>query len=222
MTFLAISRLELLNRKSSMSWALLSVFVPTFFFVSVTPGMCMTLAMTLGMSIGVKRALWMMLGELTGVGLVATLSAVGVAALLFNYPDVFTLFKYVGGLYLLYLGIQMWLSKGRMALKHQEDGPGATRAQLIAQGFITAIANPKGWAFFVALLPPFIDAAQPLAAQLTSLIAIILTLEFGCLLIYASGGRTLRTLLMQSGNVRIMNRIAGTLMAGVGLWLALG
>jgi len=205
-----------------MSWALLSVFVPTFFFVSVTPGMCMTLAMTLGMSIGVKRALWMMLGELTGVGLVATLSAVGVAALLLNYPNVFTLFKYAGGMYLLYLGIQLWLSKGRMALKHAVDGPGATRAQLIAQGFITAIANPKGWAFFVALLPPFLDATQPLATQLASLIAIILTLEFGCLLIYATGGRTLRSLLMQSGNVRIMNRIAGTLMAGVGLWLAFG
>lgn len=205
-----------------MSWALLSVFVPTFFFVSVTPGMCMTLAMTLGMSIGVKRALWMMLGELTGVGLVATLSAVGVAALLLNSPDVFTLFKYAGGLYLLYLGIQMWLSRGRMALREENSNQRVGRTQLISQGFITAIANPKGWAFFVALLPPFIDAAQPLAAQLTSLIAIILALEFGCLLIYASGGRTLRTLLMQSGNVRIMNRIAGTLMAGVGLWLAFG
>ena len=205
-----------------MNWALLSVFVPTFFFVSVTPGMCMTLAMTLGMSIGVKRALWMMLGELTGVGLVATLSAVGVAALLLNYPDVFTLFKYAGGLYLFYLGFQMWLSRGRMALREEHSNQRMGRTQLISQGFITAIANPKGWAFFVALLPPFIDAAQPLAAQLISLIAIILTLEFGCLLIYASGGRTLRTLLMQSGNVRIMNRIAGTLMAGVGLWLAFG
>ena len=205
-----------------MNWALLSVFVPTFFFVSVTPGMCMTLAMTLGMSIGVKRALWMMLGELTGVGLVATLSAVGVAALLLNYPDVFTLFKYAGGLYLFYLGFQMWLSRGRMALREENSNQRMGRTQLISQGFITAIANPKGWAFFVALLPPFIDAAQPLAAQLTCLIAIILTLEFGCLLIYASGGRTLRTLLMHSGNVRIMNRIAGTLMAGVGLWLAFG
>lgn len=222
MTFLAISRLDLLNRKPSMSWALLSVFVPTFFFVSVTPGMCMTLAMTLGMSIGVKRALWMMLGELTGVGLVATLSAVGVAALLLNYPDVFTLFKYAGGLYLLYLGVQMWLSKGRMALRQDNSNQQLSRTQLISQGFITAIANPKGWAFFVALLPPFIDAAKPLATQLASLITIILTLEFSCLLIYASGGRTLRSLLMQSGNVRIMNRIAGTLMAGVGLWLAFG
>ncbi len=48
-------------------YALLVAFIPTFFFVSVTPGMCMTLAMTLGMSIGVRRTLWMMLGELVGV-----------------------------------------------------------------------------------------------------------------------------------------------------------
>lgn len=204
-----------------MSWGLLSVFIPTFFFVSITPGMCMTMAMTLGMSIGVKRALWMMLGELTGVGLVATLSAVGVAALLLNYPTVFTVLKFIGAAYLAYIGVQMWLSRGKMALKTDDEDRAASRTALISQGFITAIANPKGWAFFVALLPPFLSPEQPLASQLVSLIAIILTLEFSCLLIYASGGRTLRSLLLQSGNVRLMNRIAGSLMFAVGIWLAL-
>ena len=204
-----------------MNTGLLSVFIPTFFFVSVTPGMCMTLAMTLGMSIGVKRALWMMLGELAGVGLVAPLSAAGVAALLLNYPDVFTVLKYAGGVYLAYTGIQMWMSRGKMAIS-TDSAAQATEKALIMQGFITAIANPKGWAFFVALLPPFLDTGSPLAAQLVSLIAIILLLEFTCLLIYASGGRSLRSLLMKSGNVRLMNRIAGTLMIGVGIWLAAG
>ncbi len=204
-----------------MSWGLLSVFIPTFFFVSITPGMCMTMAMTLGMSIGVKRALWMMLGELTGVGLVATLSAVGVAALLLNYPTVFTVLKFIGAAYLAYIGVQMWLSRGKMALKTDDEDRAASRTALISQGFVTAIANPKGWAFFVALLPPFLSPEQPLASQLVSLIAIILTLEFSCLLIYASGGRTLRSLLLQSGNVRLMNRIAGSLMFAVGIWLAL-
>ncbi len=42
---------------------LLSVFIPTFLFVSITPGLCMTLAMTLGISLGVRRTLWMMWGE---------------------------------------------------------------------------------------------------------------------------------------------------------------
>lgn len=206
-----------------MNLALLSAFIPTFFFVSITPGMCMTLAMTMGMTIGIKRALWMMLGELVGVGIVAALSAIGVAALLLNYPDVFTVFKYLGGLYLAFIGIQMWLSKGRMAIKAEDDSSAQTAYfDLISQGFVTAIANPKGWAFFVALLPPFLDASRPMASQLAVLIAIILSLEFACLLIYASGGRTLKSLLMKSGNVRIMNRMAGTLMIGVGVWLAIG
>lgn len=206
-----------------MNLALLSAFIPTFFFVSITPGMCMTLAMTLGMTIGVKRALWMMLGELVGVASVAILSAVGVAALLLNYPSVFMVLKYIGGAYLAFVGLQMWLSKGKMAIKTDaNDAKPASRIDLISQGFITAIANPKGWAFFVALLPPFLDASQPLTNQLIVLIAIILTLEFTCLLIYAAGGRTLKSILMQSGNVRIMNRIAGSLMIGVGIWLAIG
>ncbi|MEO9655631.1 LysE family translocator [Marinomonas sp.] len=206
-----------------MNFALLSAFIPTFFFVSITPGMCMTLAMTLGMTIGVKRALWMMLGELVGVGVVAALSALGVAALLLNYPDVFTVFKYIGGIYLAYIGVQMWLSKGKMAIKQDSENTAqVSYYDLVSQGFVTAIANPKGWAFFVALLPPFLDASQPLAGQLTLLIAIILSLEFSCLLIYATGGKTLKSLLMKSGNVRIMNRIAGSLMMGVGVWLAFG
>ncbi|RBO83365.1 LysE family translocator [Marinomonas aquiplantarum] len=205
-----------------MNLALLSAFVPTFFFVSVTPGMCMTLAMTLGMTVGIKRALWMMVGELVGVATVATLSAIGVAALLLNYPSVFMVLKYLGGAYLAFIGVQMWLSKGKMAIKTDDDSTPASRKELMSQGFVTAIANPKGWAFFVALLPPFLVADQPLASQLVVLITIILTLEFSCLLIYAAGGRTLKSLLMKSGNVRIMNRIAGTLMIGVGVWLAAG
>jgi threonine/homoserine/homoserine lactone efflux protein len=54
------------------------------------------------------------------------------------------------------------------------------------------------------------------------LVAIILLLETLCLLIYAGGGRTLSRLLQRGENVRLMNRIAGTLMLLVGAWLAFG
>ena len=203
--------------------SLLAVFIPTFFFVSATPGMCMTLSMTMGMTIGVKRALWMMAGELVGVGLVAVLSVIGVAAIMLNYPQVFTVFKSIGGAYLAYIGIQMWRSRGKMAISDNfEAGTVASRQELAMQGFVTAVANPKGWAFFIFLLPPFLNASMPMAPQLAVLIAVILTLEFTCLLMYASGGRTLRAFLEKSGNVRLLNRIAGSLMIGVGVWLALG
>lgn len=183
----------------------------------------MTLAMTMGMTIGVKRALWMMLGELVGVGIAAILTVVGVAAVIVTYPQVFTIFKYIGGAYLFYLGIQMWLSRGKMAIgENFESQQAASRTELIVQGFTTAVANPKGWAFFISLLPPFVNTDLPLTPQLVVLISLILIMEFSCLLIYATGGRTLRRFLEKSGNVRILNRVAGTLMMGVGVWLAFG
>ncbi|PTT30026.1 LysE family translocator [Aeromonas sp. HMWF017] len=208
------------------SWidpAILALFIPTFFFVSVTPGMCMTLSMTLGMSLGVRRTLHMMWGELIGVGLVSVLSVIGVAAIMLNYPGIFAAFKYVGGAYLMWLGIQMWQAKGKMAIPADLSAGQQTSAMgLAVQGFVTAIANPKGWAFMISLLPPFISADKPMALQISALVALILVIEFSCLLLYASGGRTLRHFLAKSGNVTLMNRIAGTLMLGVGVWLALG
>ncbi|MGF1707276.1 LysE family translocator [Enterovibrio baiacu] len=206
-----------------MDIAMLAVFIPTFFFVSVTPGMCMTLAMTLGMSIGVRRSLHMMWGELIGVALVSISSVIGVAAIMLNYPSLFSVLKYVGGAYLFYLGLQMWMSRGKMAIPSDlSAGTDTSPMTLAMQGFVTAIANPKGWAFMISLLPPFINPSLAMPPQLAVLIGIILMTEFGCLLLYASGGRTLRHFLQKSGNVRLMNRIAGTLMMGVGVWLAVG
>ncbi|WP_075107930.1 LysE family translocator [Neptuniibacter marinus] len=206
-----------------MSLTLLSLFIPTFFLVSITPGMCMTLALSLGISIGVKRSLHMMWGELIGVGLVATSAALGVATLMLKYPDAFLFLKLGGGAYLCWIGYQMFRSRGKLVLTEStQEQPELSRLQLASNGFLTAVANPKGWAFFVTLLPPFIDSTQPIAPQLSMLIAIILLLEFICLLIYANGGKLLRQLLMKRDNVRLMNRIAGSLMIIVGLWLALG
>ncbi|ROQ24181.1 LysE family translocator [Gallaecimonas pentaromativorans] len=205
-----------------MSPNLLLAFLPTFFFVSITPGMCMTLSMTLGMTIGVRRTLWMMAGELIGVALVAIAAAVGVAAVMLHYPLLFKVVKYAGGAYLLYLGVQMWRAKGKLAMTLDGNKPAASRRQLASQGFVTAIANPKGWAFMISLLPPFIDASRALGGQLTMLVGIILCTEFSCLMLYAAGGKSLGRVLGRGNNLMLLNRIAGTLMMGVGLWLALG
>lgn len=208
--------------EASVDWSIMTLFIPTFFFVSVTPGMCMTLAMSLGMSVGLRRTFYMMAGELLGVAIVACSSVVGVAAIMINHPDIFTIFKYIGGLYLGYLGVQMWMSRGKMALSQTQCSVTISASSLALQGFITAIANPKGWAFFNALLPPFINQHKPLFTQISLLLAIILVLEFLCLILYASGGNTIRKFLQKSNNVKRMNRIAGTLMLGVGVWLAFG
>lgn len=201
--------------------AALAVFIPTFFFVSITPGMCMTLAMTLGMSIGVRRTLWMMIGELLGVATVAIAAVLGVASIMLNYPDIFAMLKWIGGAYLIYIGINMWRAKGKMAVNTHTNSA-VSRYTLFSQGFVTAIANPKGWAFMISLLPPFINVQYSVAPQLAVLVAIILLSEFMCMMIYATGGKSLRLFLSKSDNLQWLNRIAGSLMMLVGVWLALG
>jgi threonine/homoserine/homoserine lactone efflux protein len=206
-----------------MDWATLTIFIPTFFFVSITPGMCMTLALTMGMSIGYRRTLWMMIGELLGVAVVSLAALLGVAAIMLKYPTIFIVFKAVGASYLFYLGVQMWLSRGKLAITN--DLPSETQSNdwdLVVQGFVTAIANPKGWAFMISLLPPFLDQSKPMTFQVMTMLTIILLSEFVCMTIYATGGKGLKRTLGHSKNVKLMNRIAGSLMCGVGVWLFVG
>ncbi|QBG35843.1 LysE family translocator [Litorilituus sediminis] len=201
---------------------LLSIFIPTFFIVSITPGMCMTLAMTLGMSIGIRKTLWMMWGELLGVAVVALAAVLGVSAVMLKFPQVFNVLKLFGAAYLAYVAINMWRSKGKLALSEDDkQNKNISRSQLFTQGFITAIANPKGWAFMVSLLPPFINPSIALPMQLSVLIFVILCSEFLCMTIYATGGKTIGKLLTQKNNVKLLNKLSGSLMALVALWLAL-
>lgn len=196
----------------------LLAFCGSFFLIALSPGLCMTLAMSLGISIGVRRALWMMWGELAGVALVAAAAMMGVAALLLSDPRVFATFKIAGAAYLVWTAWKTWNSP----VAALTAAPSVTPLALSTQGFVTAVSNPKAWAFMMALLPPFIDAKAPLAPQMALLLSLIVVIEFGCLLIYAQGGRSLSELLLRRGQAAWLNRIAACLMVGVALWLLLG
>jgi homoserine/homoserine lactone efflux protein len=197
--------------------ARLIAFSGAFFLVAASPGLCMTLSMSLGIAVGVRRALWMMLGELAGIALVSVAAMAGVAALLVGAPEVFGAFKLAGAAYLLWMAWGAWnASVGALAV-----APAMTRAGLCAQGFVTAVSNPKAWAFQAALLPPFIDTAAPLAPQMAVLLGLIVLIEFACLLAYAEGGRRLSDLLVRRGQGRLLNRISAALMAAVAVWLVL-
>jgi len=71
-------------------------------------------------------------------------------------------------------------------------------------------------------LPPFINPDTNLLPQATQLIAAILCFELICMLLYATGGKTLRHLLQQQSSVKLLNRIAGSMMMLVAVWLVIG
>jgi homoserine/homoserine lactone efflux protein len=196
----------------------LLAFCGSFFLIALSPGLCMTLAMSLGISIGVRRTLWMMLGEVVGIALVGAAAMAGVAALLLADPRIFAAFKIAGAAYLLWTAWRSWNAPVAALATASRFTPLA----LCTQGFVTAVSNPKAWAFMMALLPPFIDPAVPLAPQMAVLLALMVVIEFICLLIYAQGGRSLSELLLRRGQAQWLNRIAAGLMVGVAFWLLLG
>ncbi len=181
--------------------------------------MCMTLALTMGMSYGIRKTFWMMWGELAGVAIVTVTTVIGVAQVMLEYPLIFSILKITGGGYLIFSGIQMWRSKGKMALSNNSVSEESGFKYLI-QGFLTAIANPKSWAFMISLLPPFIDPSLSITPQLSILLSIILITEFLCLVLYAGGGNSLRAFLNKGGRIKSLNRLSGSLIIAVGLWLA--
>ena len=115
----------------------------------------------------------------------------------------------------------MWRAKGKMS-SIDDLHLDVKRSSLFYQGFITAIANPKGWSFMISLLPPFINVDREVGPQLVILLSIIMLTEFTSMMAYASGGKNLRRFLSRGDNIKWMNRIAGSLMVAVGFWLALG
>ncbi len=206
----------------------LLLFIPTMLLISATPGMCMTLAMTLGMTVGLRRTLWMMAGEVLGVALVTLLCGIGVASLMMRYPTGFQVFKYLGAAYIGWLGVQLWRSRGALSVSMEqlEQRAPPARHMLALQGFVTAVGNPKGWAFFLVLLPPFLlntsnGLGSALNLHFAAIVLIVTMSELLCMTAYAVGGKALSRALARRGNVAVINRIAGTLMIAVGVWLAL-
>jgi len=194
---------------------LFGLFVVTIAAVSLTPGMCMTLAFSLGLSQGYRKTLWMMAGEMTGVIVVVSSTVYLLGWLLRLDPMWFNALALAGAVYLLWIARQLWLADP--ALAEQRTADTLTPLSLAVLGFTTAIMNPKGWAFMVALLPGFMDGEKALFPQLALFLSVMLTTEFISLSLYAGGGRWLRQFLGEGARLGVLNKVAASLMVGVSI-----
>lgn len=203
-----------------MSPDLILLFIPTIASVSFTPGLCMTLAFTLGLSIGYRRTLWMMLGELSGVASVFTATFWSLGWLLSRDPIYFQIVSFIGGVYLLYLAFQLFRETPEAI--ESRDLKKTHPMALAILGYVTAVSNPKGWAFLMALLPGFVSSDTELTSQFIIMMGIMLTTEFVSLTVYATGGQWLASRLSSSkGNVNA-NRVAASMLTLAALWVLSG
>ena len=203
-----------------MSSDLILLFIPTIASVSFTPGLCMTLAFTLGLSIGYQRTLWMMLGELIGVATVFTATFWSLSWLLSRDPSYFQIISFVGGVYLLYLAFQLF-RETHETIKNR-DLENTHPMALAILGYVTAVSNPKGWAFLMALLPGFVSTDTELLSQFVIMMGIMLTTEFISMTAYATSGQWLASRLSNSRGIVNANRVAASMLTLAALWVLSG
>jgi threonine/homoserine/homoserine lactone efflux protein len=148
----------------------LLIFVSTAALLLAIPGPAVLYIV--GRSIGQGRNAGLVSALGIGVGtLVHTAAAaVGLSALLVSSATAFSVVKYLGAAYLVYLGIQRLRSKESLAAASDTSAPRVTLARVFSQGIVVNVLNPKTALFFFAFLPQFIDPARGhVATQILSL-----------------------------------------------------
>jgi threonine/homoserine/homoserine lactone efflux protein len=148
------------------------------------------------------------LGDLTAM----TLSLAGLGALLAASATLFTVLKFAGAAYLVWLGIKMW----RAPVGEAAAAPvGARRA--FRDAYVVTALNPKGIAFFVAFVPLFVDAGAPFLPQAVVLVASFVTLAALNAAIYALLAARLSGAVGRPSVRRAFNRAGGALLVGAGV-----
>ena len=193
-------------------------FLVAAILIAVTPGPGMAASVAAGMRHGYRAALTLILGLQTAFLIHLAIVAVGLGTLLATSETAFDLVKFCGAAYLVWLGVQKW--RERTAAVESTLPQGGQRG-LYLQGVLVNLTNPKAIVFIAALVPQFVDPAQPQTAQylliaLTLCLVDIVTMS-ACALAAARLGRWLH----DPQALRLQNRLFGGIFVIAGTALAL-
>lgn len=200
----------------------LILFVIAALSINLIPGPDVIYIVTNTMKGKMKSGIEASLG--LGVGyLIHTLAAVlGLSALILNSAFLFTVIKYLGAMYLLYLGLTSLINCYRNNSKLCAENSTEKQNNVFKQGVIVSVFNPKVAMFFLAFLPQFID---PMSANATKELLILGLLFSGlatmCNLFYASLGSVLFSSPKAQKYSRILEGVSGTILIGLSAKIAL-
>ncbi|UUY08144.1 LysE family translocator [Pseudomonas sp. J452] len=186
--------------------------------LALTPGPNGLLALTHGALYGHRRTLWTIAGGVLGFVLLMALSMFGLAALLQASANALSLLKWLGGAYLIWLGIQLWRAP---PVQLTAVAPGALKAGpvLFRQGLLSAMSNPKVILFYGAFLPQFLDPAGNLWLQFAVMALTFALVEGLVEYLLARLAQRIRPWLERSG--KTFNRCCGGMFAAMGTALPL-
>ena len=162
-----------------MQWDLWLAFIGASIAISVSPGAGAIQSMATGLNHGLRRGAWSVAGLQIGLMTQLAVVAIGLGAAVAKSVVAFTVIKWVGVLYLIYLAVRQWRTTAedltdKVAVDVDAEGG---RFALLLRGVLVNVTNPKGLVFLLAVLPQFVELSRPLLPQYLTIAATMVVVD---------------------------------------------
>lgn len=206
-----------------MSFSTWLAFFAASWAISFSPGPGAISAMASGLKYGFRRGYWTTFGLECGILCQLFIVALGLGALLATSELAFTVVKWVGVAYLIYLGVKQFRTDATpVAVEARVAGDFEIREQIM-RGYLVNMTNPKGTMFLLAVVPQFLNLGAPLPLQYVIIGATLCFTDLIAMGCYTSLSSRILRLMRKPGHIRWLNRgfgalfiLAGTVLASLG------
>ncbi len=198
-----------------MSFEAWAAFAAATSILLIIPGPTILLVVSYALGQGWRTALPVAVGVALGDFTAMTLSMLGIGALLAASATVFTILKWIGAAYLIYLGIKLFRAGGTLQADPRTEA--VSPATMVGHAWLVTALNPKSITFFVAFLPQFLNRNADFFTQMMIFEATFLILAFANALGYALVAARARSLVRNPRAIGIFNKTGGSLLIGAGI-----
>ena len=187
--------------------------------LSITPGPGVFSSLSSGLRHGFRLGAWNGVGMQAANLMLVAIVSLGLGAILLASETLFTLVKWVGVAYLVYLGIAAWRAPPQVFEEDASDTAHTAR-EVFLRGFWVNATNPKGIIFFAAILPQFIDVARPQPTQYAILAATTFAVDLAVMMGYTALAARVFRVMRDPARIRWINRTLGSAFVACGVALA--
>jgi len=189
--------------------------------ISISPGPGAIASMSAGLNHGFRYGYVTIFGLILGIWTQLAVVGVGLGALMATSGTAFTVVKWLGVGYLVWLGIAQWRAPARPMVAASESGEVVTQRALILKAWMINVVNPKGTVFLLAVVPQFISLTQPLLPQYLIIGATLAFTDMVVMTGYTALAAKVLGALKEPAHIRAINRVFGSLFVLAGTLLAL-
>jgi homoserine/homoserine lactone efflux protein len=202
-----------------MELSLWITYLVATFVLSLSPGPGVFASISSGLHHGFRLGLWNGVGMQAAILILVGIVSFGLGAILIASETLFTMVKWIGVAYLVYLGIVTWRAPAK-GFRDEGDDHARTPREVFMRGFLVNITNPKGIIFFAAIFPQFIDVARAQAPQYAILAATTIAVDLAVMLGYTALAAKVLRVMRDPARLRWVNRTLGGAFVAAGAALA--